>query len=68
MTFFSELFAALEIAAPILFYFVGFIAVLVTAVSKSGFGGAVALGIPMLLLVTYLLTQVGLEQEWLLLL
>ncbi|MGA0182170.1 MAG: sulfite exporter TauE/SafE family protein [Candidatus Puniceispirillaceae bacterium] len=52
LIFFSELFAALEIAAPIIFYSVGFIAVLVTAVSKSGFGGAVALGIPMLLLVT----------------
>ena len=52
MTYFTELFGALGVVTPLLFYAIGFIAVLITAVSKSGFGGAVALGIPVLILVT----------------
>ena len=52
MTYFTELFGAVGVGAPFLFYAIGFIAVLITAVSKSGFGGAVALGIPVLILVT----------------
>ncbi|MEK9849262.1 MAG: sulfite exporter TauE/SafE family protein [Candidatus Puniceispirillum sp.] len=47
-----DLFTALHINAPLLFYAIGFIAVTVTALSKAGFGGAIAIGIPMLLLVT----------------
>lgn len=49
MTYFTELFGAVGVATPFLFYAIGFIAVLITAVSKSGFGGAVALGIPVCL-------------------
>ena len=52
MTYFTELFGAVGVVTPFLFYAIGFIAVLITAVSKSGFGGAVALGIPLLILVT----------------
>ena len=52
MTYFTELFGAVGVATPLLFYAIGFIAVLITAVSKSSFGGAVALGIPVLILVT----------------
>ena len=52
MTYFTELFGAIGVVTPFLFYAIGFIAVLITAVSKSGFGGAVALGIPLLILVT----------------
>ena len=52
MTYFTELFGAIGVATPFLFYAIAFIAVLITAVSKSGFGGAVALGIPVLILVT----------------
>ena len=52
MTYFTELFDAVGVVTPLLFYAIGFIAVLITAVSKSGFGGAVALGIPLLILVT----------------
>jgi uncharacterized membrane protein YfcA len=52
VTYFTELFGAIGVATPFLFYAIGFIAVLITAVSKSGFGGAVALGIPVLILVT----------------
>ena len=48
----SEIFFDLGIQNPTLFYAVGFIAVLVTALSKAGFGGAIAIGIPILLLVT----------------
>ena len=48
----SEIFFSLGIQNPILFYAVGFVAVLVTALSKAGFGGAIAIGIPILLLVT----------------
>ena len=47
-----DLFVALDITNPWLFYAIGFCAVLTTAVSKAGFGGAVAIGIPLLLLVT----------------
>jgi uncharacterized membrane protein YfcA len=52
LTYFTELFGAVGVVTPFLFYAIGFIAVLITAVSKSGFGGAVALGIPLLILVT----------------
>jgi len=48
LTYFTELFGAVGVVTPFLFYAIGFIAVLITAVSKSGFGGAVALGIPLL--------------------
>ena len=47
----SEIFFNLGIQNPTLFYAVGFVAVLVTALSKAGFGGAIAIGIPILLLV-----------------
>ena len=47
-----DLFVALDITNPWLFYAIAFCAVLTTAVSKAGFGGAVAIGIPLLLLVT----------------
>ena len=48
----SEIFFNLGIQNPTLFYAVGFVAVLVTALSKAGFGGAVAIGVPILLMVT----------------
>ena len=48
----SEALALINITDPLLFYALAFSAVLTTAVSKAGFGGAVAIGIPMLLLVT----------------
>lgn len=48
----SESFLSLGITDPLLFYVVGLTAVLITALSKAGFGGAVSIGIPILLLVT----------------
>ena len=48
----SEIFFNLGIQNPTLFYAVGFVAVLVTALSKAGFGGAIAIGVPILLMVT----------------
>ena len=52
MIFPTDLVAAFDVANPLLFYAVGFLAVLTTALSKAGFGGAIAIGIPLLLLVT----------------
>ena len=48
----SEALALFDITSPFIFYALALSAVLTTAVSKAGFGGAVAIGIPMLLLVT----------------
>ena len=52
MTELSEALALFNITNPFVFYILALSAVLTTAVSKAGFGGAVAIGIPMLLLVT----------------
>ena len=52
MTELSEALALINITNPAVFYAFALSAVLTTAISKAGFGGAVAIGIPMLLLVT----------------
>ena len=44
--------ASLDVTNPALFLALAFCAALTTAISKAGFGGAVAIGIPILLLVT----------------
>lgn len=46
------IFASIDVTNPMLFYAVGFCAVLTVALSKAGFGGAVPVGIPILMLVT----------------
>ena len=51
MTFASVL-ASIDVTNPMLFFALAFCAALTTAISKAGFGGAVAIGIPILLLVT----------------
>ena len=48
---FLEILKTVNINDAFLFYVLAFSATLTTAISKSGFGGAVAIGIPMLLLV-----------------
>jgi uncharacterized membrane protein YfcA len=52
MTELFEALALMNITNPILFYVLALSAALTTAASKAGFGGAVAIGIPILLLVT----------------
>ena len=49
---FAPLMASLDVTNPALFLALAFCAALTTAISKAGFGGAVAIGIPILLLVT----------------
>ena len=49
---FASLTASLDVTNPALFLALAFCAALTTAISKAGFGGAVAIGIPILLLVT----------------
>ena len=49
---FASLMASLDVTNPVLFLALAFCAALTTSVSKAGFGGAVAIGIPILLLVT----------------
>ena len=49
---FVPLMASLDVTNPALFLALAFCAALTTAISKAGFGGAVAIGIPILLLVT----------------
>jgi uncharacterized membrane protein YfcA len=49
---FTPILAALDVTNPALFLALAFCAALTTAISKAGFGGAVAIGIPILLLVT----------------
>ena len=44
--------ASIDVTNPLLFFALAFCAALTTAISKAGFGGAVAIGIPILLLVT----------------
>ncbi len=44
--------AKIDVTDPVLFFVLAFCATLTTAISKAGFGGAVAVGIPILLLVT----------------
>ena len=44
--------ASLDVTNPALFLALAFCAALTTAISKAGFGGAVAIGIPILLLVS----------------
>ena len=43
----QNLFVSINAIDPILFYAVGFSAVLVTAISKAGFGGAIPIGVPL---------------------
>ena len=49
---FAPFLASLDVTNPALFLALAFCATLTTAISKAGFGGAVAIGIPILLLVT----------------
>ena len=49
---FAPFLASLDVTNPALFLALAFCAALTTAISKAGFGGAVAIGIPILLLVT----------------
>ena len=49
---FAPLMASLDVTNPVLFLALAFCAALTTAISKAGFGGAVAIGIPILLLIT----------------
>ena len=48
----TSVLSSIDVVNPLLFFCLAFCAVLTTAVSKAGFGGAVAIGIPILLLVT----------------
>ena len=49
---FTTVLASIDVTNPLLFFALAFCAGLTTAISKAGFGGAVAIGIPILLLVT----------------
>ena len=49
---FAPALVALDVTNPSLFLALAFCAALTTAISKAGFGGAVAVGLPILLLVT----------------